>query len=131
EEDVFISVGEGVLKASDVVVAAFPGLNERVRKDEKRRPMETEKVRLYVKGGELTPGVALHFDECCTPIPGDRIVGVQAPGRGIIVHTIDCERLQDHESAGETWVDLSWTQTALDRTLSVARVLATVENARG
>ena len=131
EEDLFISVGESSLKASDVVVAAFPGLGERVRKDEKRRPMESEKVRLYVKGGALTPGVSLHFAECCSPIPGDRIVGVPEPGKGIMVHTIDCERLAEFEGQSENWLDLSWTQTALDRTLSVARIRAVVENARG
>ena len=130
EDDIFISVGEGSLKPSDVVVAAFPGLGERVRKDEKRRPMEMEKARLYVKGGQLTSGVALHFAECCSPIPGDRIIGVQIPGKGIEIHTIDCERLEALEGDGQ-WVDLSWTRTALDRTLSVGRIVATVENARG
>ena len=130
-EEMFISVGEGSMKASEVVVAAFPGLLERVKKDEKRRPMEAEKARLYVKGGGLTPGVGMHFAECCSPIPGDRIIGVQEPGKGIVIHTIDCDRLEQFEQASESWVDLAWTQTALDRTLAVARILATVENARG
>jgi GTP diphosphokinase / guanosine-3',5'-bis(diphosphate) 3'-diphosphatase len=131
EEDIFVSVGEGSLKASAVAVAAFPGLEERVRKDEKRRPMESEKARLYVKGGQLTPGIALHFAECCSPIPGDRIIGVQTPGLGITIHTIDCERLEAFEDSNDAWVDLSWTQTALVRTLSVGRIHASVENARG
>jgi len=131
EEDVFIAVGEGSIKASAVAVAAFPGLEERVRKDEGRRPMELEKAKLYVKGGELTPGVALHFAECCTPIPGDRIIGVQEPGKGVIVHTIDCDKLEDLEDIAGAWVDLAWTQTALQRTLAVGRIVATVENKRG
>ncbi|MES1159015.1 MAG: bifunctional (p)ppGpp synthetase/guanosine-3',5'-bis(diphosphate) 3'-pyrophosphohydrolase [Terricaulis silvestris] len=131
EEDIFVSVGEGSLKATAVAVAAFPGLEEKVRKDEKRRPMELDKARLYVKGGQLTPGVALHFAECCSPIPGDRIIGVQEAGKGIVVHTIDCERLATFEDSNQAWVDLAWTQTALSRTLSVGRIQATVENARG
>ena len=61
----------------------------------------------------------------------DRIIGVQEPGRGIIIHTIDCERLESYESSDAAWVDLSWTQAALDRTLSVGRLVATVENSRG
>ncbi|MDX2277010.1 MAG: bifunctional (p)ppGpp synthetase/guanosine-3',5'-bis(diphosphate) 3'-pyrophosphohydrolase [Hyphomonadaceae bacterium] len=131
EEEVFVSVGEGSLKAAAVAVAAFPGLEERVRKDELRRPMEREKAKLYVKGGALTPGVALHFAECCTPIPGDRIIGVQVPGKGVMVHTIDCETLAKFEDSDAAWVDLAWTQTALNRTLAVGRVIATVENTRG
>lgn len=131
EEELFVSVGEGSLKASAVAVAAFPGLADRVRKDELRRPMELEKAKLYVKGGALAPGGALHFAECCTPIPGDRIIGVHVPGKGVIIHTIDCERLAAFEDSTEAWVDLAWTQTALNRTLAVGRILSTVENARG
>jgi len=130
EEELFVAVGEGVIKASAVAVAAFPGLEEKVRKDAGRRPMELEKAKLYVRGGELTPGVALHFAECCTPIPGDRIIGVQTPGKGVTIHTIDCETLAALEQEGE-WVDLAWTQTALNKTLAVGRIVATVENKRG
>ncbi len=131
EEDIFLSVADGSLKATAVAAAAFPQLAERVKRDEARRPMEREKPQLYVKGGGLAPGVTLHFGECCTPIPGDRIVGVLQPGKGIVVHTIDCETLDQSDSEGETWIDLAWTNTALDRSLAVARIQATVENARG
>ncbi|MBX3510884.1 MAG: bifunctional (p)ppGpp synthetase/guanosine-3',5'-bis(diphosphate) 3'-pyrophosphohydrolase [Hyphomonadaceae bacterium] len=130
EEELFAAVGEGAIKPSAVAVAAFPGLEERVRKDAGRRPMEAEKAKLYVKGGDLTPGVALHFAPCCSPIPGDRIIGVQEPGKGVMVHTIDCETLAALEENRE-WIDLAWTQTALNRTLAVSRILATVENKRG
>ncbi|MEZ5958338.1 MAG: bifunctional (p)ppGpp synthetase/guanosine-3',5'-bis(diphosphate) 3'-pyrophosphohydrolase [Hyphomonadaceae bacterium] len=131
EEELFVAVGEGSVKASAVAVAAFPGLIEKVRKDEGRRPMELEKAKLYVRGGDLTPGVALHFAECCTPIPGDRIIGVHTPGKGIVIHTIDCETLASLEDSGGEWIDLAWTPTALNKTLAVGRIVATVENKRG
>jgi len=132
EEELFIAVGEGLIKPTAVAVAAFPGLEEKVRKDEGRKPMEREKAKLYVKGSELTPGVALHFAECCSPIPGDRIIGVQIPGKGVEVHTIDCETLAALEDDPNiNWVDLAWTQTALHRTLATGRIIATVENKRG
>lgn len=131
EEDIFLSVAEGTLKASAVAAAAFPQLAERVKKDEQRRPMEAGKARLYVNGGGLQAGVSLHFAECCSPIPGDRIIGVLTPGSGVMVHTIDCETLDALEDHDETWIDLSWTTAALDRSLAVARIHATVENGRG
>jgi GTP pyrophosphokinase/guanosine-3',5'-bis(diphosphate) 3'-pyrophosphohydrolase len=132
EEELFVAVGDGSIKASAVAVAAFPGLEEKVRKDESRRPMELEKAKLYVKGSDLTAGVALHFAECCSPIPGDRIIGVQVPGKGVIIHTIDCETLSKLEDDPDLeWVDLAWTPTALTRTLAVGRIIATVENKRG
>ncbi|QGZ95322.1 RelA/SpoT family protein [Terricaulis silvestris] len=131
EDELFAAVGEGAIKASAVAVAAFPGLEDKVRKDEKRRPMELEKAKLYVRGSDLTPGVALHFAECCSPIPGDRILGVQLPGKGIMIHTIDCEELGKLEDEATAWIDLAWTPNALTRTLAVGRIIATVENKRG
>ena len=132
EEELFVAVGEGSIKAHQVAVAAFPGLEEKVRKDMGRKPMEMEKAKVYVRGSDLTPGVALHFAECCSPIPGDRIIGVQIPGKGVVVHTIDCEQLAPLEADDSvTWVDLAWTPTALNKTLATGRILATVENKRG
>ncbi|MBI1187195.1 MAG: RelA/SpoT family protein [Alphaproteobacteria bacterium] len=129
-DDLFIAVGEGSVKSAAVAAAAFPQLAERIRKDEERKPMEERKARLYVRGSGLTPGVSLHFGECCTPIPGDRIVGVQEQGRGVIVHTIDCETLAAHEGSMQ-WIDLGWTEAALDHALATGRIEATVENGRG
>ncbi|MBI1249901.1 MAG: RelA/SpoT family protein [Alphaproteobacteria bacterium] len=130
-EDVFVAVGENSLRASAVAAAAFPGLADRIRSDEERTPMEARKARLYVTGGPLTPGAALQFGTCCSPIPGDRIVGVQAPGQAVEIHTIDCGRLAAFEGDDLQWFDLSWTETALEHALAVGRICATVENGRG
>ena len=80
---------------------------------------------------DLSPGGALHFAECCSPIPGDRIVGVQSEGRGVDIHTIDCERLAGLEEEGAEWIDLAWTEQAREHALAVGRIIATVENTRG
>jgi GTP pyrophosphokinase/guanosine-3',5'-bis(diphosphate) 3'-pyrophosphohydrolase len=57
---------------------------------------------------------------------------LQVPGKGVDVHTIDCEQLEAFEDDGDaTWVDLAWTPTALHRTLATSRIMATVENKRG
>jgi GTP pyrophosphokinase/guanosine-3',5'-bis(diphosphate) 3'-pyrophosphohydrolase len=131
ETDLFVAVAEGRLRAADAAAAAFPGLAERIRIEEERRPLEERRARFFVQGGRLTPGVALHFAECCSPIPGDRIVGVRTDGRGVVIHTIDCERLAALEDDGEDWIDLSWTDEARHHALAVGRIQATVENRRG
>ena len=41
----------------------------------------------------LIPGMAVHFANCCHPLPGDRIIGIQTRGKGVAVHTIDCGTL--------------------------------------
>lgn len=130
--ELFAQVGEGMIKPSDVCLAAFPALSDRIRLEEARAPIIAEKARIYVSGGGLTSGVALHFAECCSPIPGDRIVGIHIPGKGVDIHTIDCNRLAELDGEGESdWIDLAWTQAAKDHALAVGRIRATVENGRG
>jgi len=62
----------------------------------------------------------------CTPIPGDRIVGLRRPGEGIEVHAIDCIHLGEEPDA--EWLDLSW---GVDAELRVARMAAVVSNEPG
>ena len=38
--------------------------------------------------------MAVHIAKCCTPLPGENIVGIVTTGKGITVHTIDCNTLE-------------------------------------
>ncbi|MFT6581447.1 MAG: GTP pyrophosphokinase [Alphaproteobacteria bacterium] len=59
-----------------------------------------------IKG--MIPGMALHYAGCCHPIPGDRIVGIVVTGKGITIHTIDCETLENYTNTPERWLDVAW-----------------------
>jgi GTP pyrophosphokinase len=56
----------------------------------------------------LIPGMAVHHAACCHPLPGERIVGIVTTGKGVTVHTIDCETLANFQDSPERWVDLAW-----------------------
>jgi GTP pyrophosphokinase/guanosine-3',5'-bis(diphosphate) 3'-pyrophosphohydrolase len=128
-EEIFVEVGEGRLRASKVAASAFPGLADRIKREEERAPMEGSRAARYVRGTSLAPDAKVRFAPCCQPIPGDRIVGVP-DGDALLVHTIDCERLGEAEDAGD-WVDLAWTQEAKEHALASTRIIATVQNGRG
>jgi GTP pyrophosphokinase/guanosine-3',5'-bis(diphosphate) 3'-pyrophosphohydrolase len=68
---------------------------------------------------------------CCSPLPGDRIVGVLVQDRGIEVHTIDCDHLALHEANEDQWIDLAWTDEAKRNGLAVGRLIVSCENAKG
>ena len=133
EDELYDMVGRGKITPVDVLEAVFPGLKETERAAATaRRRIEGGKAgRLYVRGSGLTPGVSLHFAECCSPVPGDRIVGILEPGQGLAVHTIDCQRLAEFEDREEVWRDLQWTPEAERNTVSHARLTATIRNAPG
>ena len=134
EDDLFDAVGRGRATPSQVLEIVFPGLKAAEREAAAaRRPIQEGKTaRLYVRGSGLTPGVSLHFGKCCSPVPGDRIVGIlETDGRGLTVHTIDCETLAEYEDRDELWRDLQWTPEAERNAIARARLTATIRNAPG
>ena len=134
EDELFDAVGRGRATPSQVLEIAFPGLkaSEREAATARRHIQDGKHARLYVRGGGLTPGVTLHFGACCSPVPGDRIVGIlETDGRGLTVHTIDCEKLAEYEDREELWRDLQWTPEADRNAIARARLTATIRNAPG
>ena len=78
-----------------------------------------------------TPGVSVHFGRCCTPVPGDRIVGILEPETGLTVHTIDCQALAAFADDDSVWHDLQWTPQAETDAVAAVRLNATIRNAPG
>ena len=134
EDDLFDAVGRGRVSPPQVLETVFPGLkaDEHKAATARHRIEDGKSARLHVRGGGLTPGVALHFGECCSPVPGDRIVGILEPDReGLAVHTIDCERLAAFEDQEELWRDLQWTPEAERNSVARAKLIATIRNLPG
>ena len=59
---------------------------------------------IEVKGVD---GVNVRIAKCCTPVPGDEIVGYITIGRGISVHRKDCKNLQNNADP-ERLVEVKW-----------------------
>ncbi|MCU7933295.1 MAG: bifunctional GTP diphosphokinase/guanosine-3',5'-bis pyrophosphate 3'-pyrophosphohydrolase [Candidatus Thiodiazotropha sp. (ex Dulcina madagascariensis)] len=60
---------------------------------------------LAIKG---TEGMVVNFAKCCRPIPGDAIVGVFNPGKGIVIHRQGCHNLGDYKKHGHKWIEAEW-----------------------
>ncbi len=133
EGALFEAIQRGGVNPTEVLQVLFPGLKpeEMAAVTARRRIEDGKSARLYVQGAALTPGVSLHFAECCSPVPGDRIVGIAQPNKGLAVHTIDCPRLAEYEDQEELWHDLHWTSEAERSTISRARLTATIRDAPG
>ncbi len=138
-EDLIAAVGSGMLKARDVLVAVFPGLKEEVEMGTKGKVVALAAARKERKRSSdgssavpirgLTPGMALHYAHCCHPLPGDRIVGMLTPGKGVTIHTIDCDTLESFSDMPERWLDVAWDIDAVENL--VGRINVTVINEPG
>ncbi|MFO0390027.1 MAG: RelA/SpoT family protein [Alphaproteobacteria bacterium] len=133
-EDLLSDVGEGLLSRQQVMEVCIG----------KKKPVDAPKASMLSslsnpfrkkKNGGAAPmpikglmsGMALHFGGCCHPIPGDRIVGIVTTGKGITIHTMDCETLENYSDAPERWIDVTWDKDATD-TRHVGRLRAHVSH---
>ena len=78
----------------------------------------------------LIPGMALHFAGCCHPLPGDRIVGIVTTGKGVTIHTIDCDTLENFAETPERWLDVAWSSSEADA-IHVGRLNVMIANEPG
>jgi guanosine-3',5'-bis(diphosphate) 3'-pyrophosphohydrolase len=116
--DLCAQVGNGNLTGREVLEAVYPGVKKSRSKSivenvvsfaqaRRKKPAKADdKDGISIKG--LIPGMAMHMAGCCHPLPGDRIVGIVTTGRGVTVHTIDCETLESFSDMPERWLDLAW-----------------------
>ena len=99
-DSVLAAIGHGGLKEGQVfnkLVEAYDKENKKNLTDEQVLEAATEnQEKLHItknKGGIIVRGihdVAVRFSKCCSPIPGDEIVGFVTRGRGITIHRTDC-----------------------------------------
>ena len=111
-DDLYAAVGEGLVTKGEVLNAVFPNRVE--PKTAKIVPLPRARSKnsdnaVPIRG--LIPGMALHYAGCCHPLPGDRIVGIVTTGKGVTIHTIDCETLESFADTPERWLDVAWDHT--------------------
>lgn len=55
-----------------------------------------------------TEGMVLNFARCCSPIPGDPVVGLMTAGRGMVIHRNDCANLRRAGTSSDRMISVSW-----------------------
>ncbi len=133
-DDLFEALGRGKISMNRFFKLIFPAhkKEESERKWTPQDIIEDSTAQLFVKGDGLREGVTMHFSNCCSPIPGDRIIGLQNTTElgGIDIHTIDCEILSSTNVDPEEWLDLGWRRSA-EQSSAVGRLIVTVEHVPG
>jgi len=111
-DDLYADVGAGLHGAREVLNAVYPAAKKRrktspiISLSAHRKKKQKSDHAIPITG--LIPGMAVHFAGCCHPLPGDRIVGIVTTGKGVTIHTIDCETLESFAETPERWLDVGW-----------------------
>jgi GTP pyrophosphokinase len=137
-----VAIGEGTVSIDSVATRLSRLLNPETEDDffhpRRRRSLETAEV--VVEGQD---DMLIHLARCCSPVPGDPIVGYVTVGRGVSVHRADCTNVSSLAERRERTVEVSWPPQstsafvvwiqveALDRTRLLRDVTSVVSDTGG
>ncbi len=135
-DSVLAAVGHGGLKEGQIVNK----MQELYDREHKKALTDEEvlaavaagsgikKIKPRSSSGILVKGiddVAVRFSKCCSPVPGDEIVGFVTRGRGVSIHRTDCVNIINlSEMERARLIDADWQ--APDRTVEGERYLAEI-----
>ncbi|HEY8016348.1 MAG TPA: bifunctional (p)ppGpp synthetase/guanosine-3',5'-bis(diphosphate) 3'-pyrophosphohydrolase [Dongiaceae bacterium] len=135
-DELLVGVGSGNVTGREVIHAVFPGVKSAdgtvptpPKQPRTRKPQPKDGMAIPITG--LIPGMAINFAGCCHPLPGDRIVGIVTTGKGVTIHTIDCETLESFADAPERWLDVAWHMDPAKTEAHVGRLHVVVANEPG
>ena len=141
-DELYAAIGYGGVTATRVANRMRDEL-VRASKSEKDKKTVIDKINQAaerreqnaVKQGKAVHGILVEgisnclvkFSRCCTPVPGDDIVGFITRGQGVSIHRTDCEnylkRRLDPENEGR-WVNVSWAEEISDTYVSTLNLTA-------
>jgi GTP pyrophosphokinase len=137
-EDLYAAIGYGGVTVSRVVnrlrdevknlsterKTAIDKMNQAAERREEKAKKEGKAVH-----GILVEGLdncLIKFSRCCTPVPGDDIIGFITRGQGVSIHRKDCKNYQQRLNQPEQeqrWIKVSWASVITDSyvtTLTIA-----------
>ncbi|MBA2773229.1 MAG: bifunctional (p)ppGpp synthetase/guanosine-3',5'-bis(diphosphate) 3'-pyrophosphohydrolase [Nocardioidaceae bacterium] len=129
----YAAIGEGNATAQSVVRRILELFGDQAAADEaaetvsitserERRPLSPRgDAGVIVKG---TTDVWIKLARCCTPVPGDTIVGFVTRGDGVSVHRVDCTNMKSLEAEPGRMVEVEWAPTAQSMFLVAIQVEA-------
>jgi GTP diphosphokinase / guanosine-3',5'-bis(diphosphate) 3'-diphosphatase len=113
-EDFYLALGGGKVTAKQVVDKVLQRLKTEEVAEEEVVPLKAPRAKLAV--GSENYGIHVHGVEdvlvrlakCCTPVPGDEIVGYISLGKGITIHREDCPNVRALAKNPERFTPVSW-----------------------
>jgi GTP pyrophosphokinase len=114
-DDLYVKVGYGTLTPQQVIDKMMPNAASTPKAEEegsflqrafKAAVQRTKKTSSLIRVDGMDD-VLVRFAKCCSPIPGDAIVGFITLGRGIMIHRADCTKAFELDQARR--IDVEWS----------------------
>lgn len=119
-DDLFAALGYGETTANKII-------NKLKKPSKPKEPVIGREHRASKKDIVGLEGLLYSFARCCSPIPGEPIVGVVTRSKGVTIHRLDCKTLDDIEP--ERLIDIHWSGNNTDKTYTTSIRVETAEKA--
>lgn len=148
EDDLVAAVGYGGFAVNTVLIKLLELHKKDLQKQEEKtnslaaleklktkKPVKHNGTGILVKG---EPGLLVRLAKCCSPVPGDPIIGFITRGRGVSVHRADCPNVTHGQNDVDRLIDVEWDYdgnerfevnmeiVAYDRTGIMAEIMGTL-----
>jgi GTP pyrophosphokinase len=117
-EALYAAVGEGHISTQSVLEKVVTALQGEAEADEaevpfvpkgRARQLRPSDSGVLVRGA---PDILVKLAKCCTPVPGDQIVGFVTRGTGVSVHQADCVNVKSLLAEPDRMIDVEWAPTS-------------------
>jgi guanosine-3',5'-bis(diphosphate) 3'-pyrophosphohydrolase len=113
----YAAVGEGHISTQSVLEKVLASLHTEAETDEefeftpkgRSRTIKNSDSGVLVRGA---PDILVKLAKCCTPVPGDDVVGFVTRGAGVSVHRSDCHNVASLRTEPERMIDVEWAPTS-------------------
>ncbi|MGV3711350.1 RelA/SpoT family protein [Pseudolysinimonas sp.] len=117
-EALYAAVGEGHVSTQSVLEKVVAAVQSEAEADEaevpfvpkgRARQLRNSDSGVLVRGA---PDILVKLAKCCTPVPGDPIVGFVTRGSGVSVHRGDCRNVATLEAERDRMIEVEWAPTS-------------------
>lgn len=114
----YAAVGEGHVSTQSVIEKVLSSLSQEVEQEDseitfapkgRTRQLRNSDSGVLVRGA---PDILVKLAKCCTPVPGDDIVGFVTRGAGVSVHRDDCINVKNLLTEPERMIDVEWAPSS-------------------
>jgi GTP pyrophosphokinase len=115
-EDFYLALGSGKLPPSQIVNKVIQRLKTEEVAEEETIPLKAPKANRTISSDQIgvnvqgVNDVLVRLAKCCTPVPGDGIVGYISLGKGITIHRADCPNVRALMRNPERFTPVEWEE---------------------
>jgi guanosine-3',5'-bis(diphosphate) 3'-pyrophosphohydrolase len=114
----YAAVGEGHVSTQSVIEKVLATIATEVDNEDSELTFASQRRSSKIRNADSgvlvrgAPDILVKLAKCCTPVPGDNIVGFVTRGAGVSVHRSDCKNVKELMTEPERMIDVEWAPSS-------------------